>query len=150
MHYLSFFSSFIIIIVIFASVFLSVSLARQFYYIRGPACVKATATASLKGGASIQKIKRNNSPSTIRCCVRPESATMEPIRLLCVSKWKVFFLNVFTCIRVCVCLRARKKETNLTKEYSAYKYILYYIYVNNCPSGRVGIQFWALYSHLYI
>jgi len=51
---------------------------------------------------------------------------------------------------MCVCLRACKKETNLTKEYSAYKYILYYIYVNNCPSGRVRIQFRALYSHLYI
>lgn len=54
------------------------------------------------------------------------------------------------CVCMCVCLRARKKETNRTKEYSAYKYISYYIYVNNCPSGRAGIQFRALYSHLYI
>lgn len=58
--------------------------------------------------------------------------------------------SAYMCGYMCVCLRARKKETNRTKEYSAYKYISYYIYVNNCPSGRAGIQFRALYSHLYI
>jgi len=122
----------IIIIVIFASVFLSVSLARQFYYIRPRPCVsKRPPPPPWKGALVFKKLRE------IIARVRFDVAwDRNPQRwnrfVYCAFRNERFFswmcLRAYTRVCVCVCVCERVKKKRIAQKNIAHINISYIIF----------------------